>query len=158
MIGLSIARAVHVLAVVVWIGGVSMATTIALPAVRRGELGPDRLAAFHAFERRFVWQARTMVLLVGATGIYMVGQLDLWGRFEDASFWWMHAMVGLWLLFAFVLFIAEPLIVHRRFQRWASRDPSAAFTALHRAHVVLLALSLVTVFGAVAGSHGWSII
>lgn len=158
MIGLALARALHVLAVVIWLGGVSMATTIALPAVRRGELGPDRLAAFHAFERRFVWQARTMLLLVGATGLYMMIRLDLWSRFEDARFWWMHAMACLWLLFAFVLFIAEPLIVHRRFQRWASRDPSAAFAALHRAHVVLLALSLVTVFGAVAGSHGWSII
>ena len=30
-----IARALHVLAVVIWIGGVSMVTTVALPAVRR---------------------------------------------------------------------------------------------------------------------------
>jgi hypothetical protein len=37
------ARALHVLAVVIWIGGVSMATTVALPSVRRGDLGPDRL-------------------------------------------------------------------------------------------------------------------
>ena len=29
-----IARALHVLAVVIWIGGVSMATTVALPASR----------------------------------------------------------------------------------------------------------------------------
>lgn len=37
------ARALHVLAVVIWIGGVSMATTVMLPAVRRGALGNDRL-------------------------------------------------------------------------------------------------------------------
>ena len=36
-----IARALHVLGVVVWIGGVSMVTTIALPAIRRGDLGGD---------------------------------------------------------------------------------------------------------------------
>ena len=41
-----IARALHVLAVVIWIGGVSMATTAVLPAVRRGDLGADRLVAF----------------------------------------------------------------------------------------------------------------
>ena len=72
-----LARALHVLAVVIWIGGVSMATTVALPAIRRRDLGEDRLQAFRAIERRFVWQARTAVLIVGATGLYMTWQLDL---------------------------------------------------------------------------------
>ena len=40
-----IARALHVLAVVIWIGGVSMVTTVALPAIRRGDLGGDWLQA-----------------------------------------------------------------------------------------------------------------
>src|SRR6185312_528795 len=66
-----IARALHVLAVVIWIGGVSMATTIVLPAVRRGDLGEKRLPAFQAIERRFVWQARFAVIVVGLTGFYM---------------------------------------------------------------------------------------
>ena len=43
---LIIARALHVLAVVIWIGGVAMATTVVLPAVRRGDLGADRLRRF----------------------------------------------------------------------------------------------------------------
>ncbi len=152
-----IARALHVLAVVIWIGGVSMATTVVLPAVRRGDLGEDRLRAFQAIEHRFVRQARAAVVLVGLTGFYMVWRLDLWDRFRNAGFWWMHAMVCLWLLFAFVLFIAEPFILHRRFQRWATAQPAAAFALLHRAHWVLLALSAVTILGAVAGSQGWSI-
>lgn len=72
-----LARALHVLAVVIWIGGVSMATTVALPAICRRDLGEDRLQAFRAIERRFVWQARTAVLIVGATDLYMTWQLDL---------------------------------------------------------------------------------
>lgn len=35
-----IARALHVLAVVIWIGGVSMATTVVLPAVAAANLAP----------------------------------------------------------------------------------------------------------------------
>lgn len=66
-------------------------------------------------------------------------------------------MVGLWLLFAFVLFIAEPFILHRRFQRSATERPAAAFARLQRAHWLLLPLSGVTILGAVAGSHGWPI-
>lgn len=149
-----IARALHVLAVVIWIGGVSMVTTVALPAVRRGDLGQDRLRAFQAFEHRFVWQARSAVILVGLTGFYMVARLDLWDRFRGLTFWWMHAMACLWLIFAFVLFIGEPFILHRHFRSWATRRPDVAFARLHRAHWVLLLLSLFTIFGAVAGSHG----
>ena len=153
----AVARALHVLAVVIWIGGVSMATTVVLPAVRRGDLGGNRLTAFQAIEHRFVWQARTAVLLVGLTGFYMIWRLDLWDRFLTTSFWWMHAMVCLWLLFAFILFIAEPLILHRHFSNWAAVQPNNAFAWLQRAHWLLLGLSVVTILGAVAGSQGWSI-
>jgi hypothetical protein len=67
----------------------------------------------------------------------------------------MHAMVCLWALFAFLLFIGEPFILHRFFPSWAAREPDRAFRALHRVHVVLLILAAITIFGAVAGSHGW---
>jgi uncharacterized membrane protein len=157
MEGLAIARALHVLGVIIWIGGVSMVTTVGLPAIRRRKLGQDPREAFHAIESRFVWQARGAVIVVGLSGLYMLWRLDLWGRFAFAQFWWMHAMVCLWILFALVLFLAEPLVVHRRFERWAEVQPDRAFAWLHGAHWVLLVLSLITVFGAVVGSHGWPI-
>ncbi len=152
-----LARALHVLAVVVWIGGVAMATTVILPAVRRGDLGPERLKAFQAIERRFVWQARVAVLVVGLSGIYMTARLDLWDRFRSVDFWWMHAMVAVWFIFAFVLFIGEPFILHGRFHRWAVSRPELAFGWLYKVHCVLLVLALITVFGAVAGSQGWAL-
>lgn len=156
MADIAIARALHVLAVVIWIGGVSMATTVMLPAIRRGDLGQDPLHAFDAIERRFVWQARFAVLVVGLSGLYMLWRLDLWDRFHSATYWWMHAMVGVWLVFAFFLFVVEPFILKRYFRSWATAQPEAAFARLHRAHWVLLILSVVTILGAVAGSHGWS--
>ena len=152
-----IARTLHVLAVVIWIGGVSMVTTVVLPAVRRAELGEDRLQSFRAIEQRFVWQARSAIILVGLTGFYMCWRLDLWERFQEVGFWWMHAMVGVWTLFVLMLFVAEPFILHRYFRDWATTHPATAFARLHRAHWLLLVLSVVTIFGAVAGSRGWSI-
>ena len=157
MDGLAIARVLHVLAVVIWIGGVSIVTTALLPAVRRGELGGDWLRAFQAIERRFVWQARAAIIIVGATGLYMLVQTDLWDRFRSADYWWMHAMVALWALFAIGLFLLEPLFLDRRLRRWANERPNATFARLAGVHWVLLALSLITIFGAVAGSHGWTV-
>lgn len=152
---LALARALHVLGVVVWIGGVSMATSVALPAIRRGVLGADRLQAFRAFEGRFIWQARTAVIVVGLTGFYMIERFGIWWRFGDGHYWWMHAMLIVWSLFMLLLFVGEPFVLHRFFPTWVKRDPERAFAFLHTVHVVLLVLSLVTVFGAVAGSHGW---
>ncbi|MBS0529671.1 MAG: hypothetical protein JSS22_09815, partial [Proteobacteria bacterium] len=123
MMDIAVARALHVLAVVIWIGGAAMATTVVLPALRRGELGNNKLKAFQAIEHRFVWQARIAVIVVGLSGLYMVAQLDLWGRFRSFQFWWMHAMAGFWLLFTFVLFVAEPFILHRKFSSWAWTQP-----------------------------------
>jgi uncharacterized membrane protein len=152
-----IARALHVISVVIWIGGLSMVTTVALPAVRGGALGPDPMPAFRAIERRFAWQARTAVLLAGLSGLYMSWRLDLWGRFRSAGFWWMHAMVCLWLLFSLMLFVVEPLVVRRQRMRPDAPRPGTALKWLQRGHWLLLLLSMITVLGAVAGSQGWAI-
>jgi uncharacterized membrane protein len=149
-----IARALHILGVVIWVGGVAMVTMVVLPAVRRGDVGPSRVQVFEAIERRFAWYARIATVIVALTGFYMTDRLDLWDRFRSAEFWWMHAMVCLWLLFTLVLFVAEPLFLHRWFHVRASAAPDAAFALLQRAHWLLLVLSLTTILGAVAGSQG----
>jgi uncharacterized membrane protein len=152
----AIARAIHVLAVVVWIGGLAMVTTVVLPLVRRSGPPMEPWALFQAVERRFAWQARTAVVLVGASGLYMVWRLDLWDRFRSPGFWWMHAMVLLWLIFAVVLFAGEPLAAGRLLRR-ARTAPDSAFAGLQRLHWVLLGLSAVTVIGAVLGAYGTSL-
>jgi uncharacterized membrane protein len=148
----AIARAVHVLAIVVWIGGVAMVTTVLLPNARGSQSG---YALFEMAEKRFAGQARIATLVAGASGFYMVERLGLWDRFAMIEYWWMAAMLGLWLLFTLVLFVAEPLFLDRWFRRRMAADPLAALALAQRFHWILLALSVVTIFGAVAGSHGW---
>lgn len=152
---LAVARAIHVLAIVLWIGGVGFVTTVLFPAVRRTKPPEDRLAAFAGFESAFAWQARVSVALAGLSGLYMMARLDAWGRFASLQFWWMHAMVCLWFAFAAVLFIVEPIILHRRIaQAIQQPDSGRLFDRMERFHQIMFALSLVTVFGAVGGSHG----
>ncbi len=152
---ISLARALHVVSVVVWIGGVGFVTTVMLPAIRSREAAEERLPFFDDFERRFAWQARITTVLAGLTGLYMLVRLDLWYRFLEVSFWWMHAMALVWLLFTLMLFVAEPLFLHRWIMARARTAPESTFRLVQQLHRILLALSLVTVFGAVAGSHGF---
>lgn len=149
----TIARAAHVFAVVLWIGGVGFVTTVLLPALRH-QRAEDRLALFDRFERRFGRQARWTTALAGLSGLYMVVRLDLWDRFGIAAYWWMSAMVGVWAVFTALVFVAEPLFLHQWLARRAARAPEATFRLVERQHWILLLLSLATVLGAVLGSHG----
>ena len=149
-----LARAFHVLAVLMWIGGMAFVTTVLLPSVRRSVPPEERRAAFHRFEGRFAPQAAFWVLLAGASGFWMTYRADLWSRFADPEYWWMHAMVAVWLVFTTMLFVIEPLFLHKRME--ASPDPARDFARMERLHWMALAVSLVTLVGAVAGSHGWA--
>lgn len=155
MTDLALVRVLHVLGVVLWIGDVAMVTTVLLPAVRAMRSPEDRVAFFEQIEHRFAWQARLTTLLTGLSDFYLIERLDAWSRFAAAGFWWLHAMVFVWALFTLMLFVLEPLMLRRLFHRFGLSHPERTFALIQRMHWVLLVLSLVTVAGAVAGSHGW---
>jgi len=150
-----VARVLHVLGVVLWIGGVAFVTAVLLPAVKRMREPAERVEFFERVEAGFARQARVTTLLTGLSGFYLLHRLGAWGRLADAHYWWMHAMIMVWLLFTLVLFVLEPLWLHQWFRERATRDPDGTFRIIQRLHWVLLAVSLVTVAGAAAGSHGW---
>ena len=158
MSDLAIARAIHVLAVVVWIVGVAMITTVILPLVRRAPTATEGRALLQAVERRFIWQARVATLLVAASGFYLVDRLDLWDRFRSIEFWWMHAMVLLWLIFTIVLFVGEPLAARIDRDRHSQPASKSRLSLMQWLHWTLLLLSAITVLAAVAGSQGMSLV
>jgi hypothetical protein len=84
----------------------------------------------------------------------MLYRFDLWDLFLYPAYWWMHAMVAVWLLFTLVLFVAEPLILPDWLLARSQVKPEATFRLIEWLHRHLLFASLITVLGAVAGSHG----
>ncbi len=155
MTELVLARVLHVLGVVLWIGGVAMVTTVLLPAIRRFKTAEERVAFFESVESRFAWQARGSTLLTGVSGLYMVHVMGLWHWYLEPTRWYLHAMTAVWLLFSVMLFVLEPLFLHDWFLAAAETDPEATFRRIERMHKILLGVSLVTLAGAVAGAHGW---
>ncbi len=148
-----VARAIHVLAIVVWIGGVWLVTTLLLPAMRQHP--PEQwIREFEAIEQRFVPQARIAVLLALLSGLYMIHADDLWDRFLHPEFWWMHLMVAVWVLFALMLFVFEPLVLRRVVHRRAMAAPAATLSLMLWLHRAVLVLALAAIFGAVGGAHG----
>jgi uncharacterized membrane protein len=155
MIDVAVAVALHVLAIVLWIGGAGFATLALLPALRRLPDPAKRIAMFEAMESRFAPVARAAILLAGATGLYMAFRLNIWSWFISLRTWWMGAMLVVWIIFAVLLFVLEPFFLHHRFIAHAKSAPDAAFRKAERLHWMLLIISLVTILGAAAGTHGF---
>ncbi len=150
-----LARALHIVGVVFWIGGVAFVTTVLLSAIRVLPGKAERLQLFDSLEGRFALQAKITTLLTGLSGFAMLHYLDGWDRYAQPQFWWLHLMTLVWLLFTLVLFVFEPLFLHRWFQQQATNDSEGTFRKIHRMHRVLLTLSVLAVVGGVAGAHGF---
>ncbi len=149
----TLARAVHVLAVIHWIGGMAFVTLVVVPVARRAVDPQHGLALFESVERRFSPQVRLSVPLAGLSGFYMTERLDAWSRLLDPAQWWLGAMVLLWLVFMAILFVVEPAIGHRLLEAGRS-DPSGLLRLVERAHWLLLGSSTVVAAAAVLGAHG----
>ncbi|RLA44963.1 MAG: hypothetical protein DRR06_08415 [Gammaproteobacteria bacterium] len=152
---LILTRTLHVIGVVTWIGGVAFVTTVLIPSLKKITDTNNRLELFEQLEGKFSLQARIATLVTGISGYYMLDFLNAWDRYQHLQFWWMHLMTFIWAIFTIVLFVLEPLFLHRWFREQAAKDSDNAFAWLHRMHNILLTLSIIAVAGAVAGSHGY---
>jgi uncharacterized membrane protein len=150
-----IAKALHVLAIVFWIGGVAFVTTVLIPALRRSVDAEQRLAQFERLEGRFSAQAKLSTLVAGASGFYMLDAMNAWSRLLEPSQWWLHLMILVWTLFSLVLFVFEPLFLHRWFHTQAVINSRRTFKLLQRMHIILLSLSLVAVIAGMLAAHGY---
>lgn len=150
-----LARSMHVLAIIIWIGGVAFITTVLLPALNKMANKEQRVALFEQLEHKFALHAKLATVTTGISGYYMLDFLNAWQRYQDIHFWWLHLMTLVWFIFTLVLFVLEPLFLHRWFIEHAKKDSDRTFARLQQMHYLLLSLSLFAVFGAMAGSHGY---
>ncbi len=56
----TLARVIHVIAVILWIGGVSMVTTVLIPAIKKMKSKEERIATFETA----VKSVGTIILLI----------------------------------------------------------------------------------------------
>ena len=150
-----LARALHNIGVVIWIGGVAFVTTVLIPALKKMTDTHNRLELFEQLEGKFGFQAKIATLITGVSGFYMLDVMNAWNRYQHLQFWWMHLMTFIWVVFTVVLFVLEPFMLHRWFRDQATKNSENAFAWLLGMHKILLTLSILAVLGAVAGAHGF---
>jgi len=155
MDSLTFARAIHVLSIVIWIGGVTFVTIVLIPVLRRASFKHDQLSIFNAIENQFSSIARAMVILAGLSGIYMTYRLEAWGRFLELRNFWMSAMVFVWTLFLLALFIIEPFFLKDHGRLVKNGNSIDGLKKTQVVHLTILILSLITISISVMGAHGF---
>ena len=141
---------VHVVSVVIWVGGRAYQAHVLLPAARRGAVAPFAEAARRA--RPVTWTAIALAVL---TGFYNVTQLGSLARVMETG-------SGLLLAAKFALVIlAVALTSQRDFAQVpllraalaAGGDPGPALRAITRLDRVVLGLALVVIYLGLAVSR-----
>ena len=155
MNNLTIARAIHILSIMIWIGGVGFVTAVLIPTIRRSAHKKDQLSIFNAIENRFALIARFAVAITGISGIYMVYVLNAWDRFVEIRYFWIHAMVLLWLMFVIALFIIEPFFFKNHGRIVKDHHAITNLRKTEIVHWIIFILSLITIFFSVLGAHGF---
>ena len=112
---IEIARALHVVFVAHWIGGVAFVTLVALPLARARRC-EERLDAVRGDRKRFAAQVRSHSACRRGRVLDDLAA-RLWPLFAEPAVWWMDAMVLLWALFMLIVFVVEPL-AHSASPRW----------------------------------------
>ncbi len=150
----SLIYALHLLAAVLWVGGMAFAILALRPAAHEALEGPQRLALMQGVFQRFfliLWHAVPIVLLTGW------GLLAGWYWGFGASVWHVHVMhlTGLVMTGVFLAVFFGPW--RRMRAALAAGDAPAAAASLDRIRkgvTLNLVLGLVTVAVAGVGRFG----
>ena len=133
----------HVLSVVIWIGGVAFVTAIVFPVLGRMEDSIAKVSFFIGFEKRFQLLAKILVIIVGATGILLFLQRGAFASLTGDETALLGYKFFIWLFYLVLLFGAEKRLMATLISPKTTLEK--AFKRISVFHWVALILSLIAV-------------
>lgn len=150
---LKLSAALHVIGVVIWIGGVGFVTMILLPMVHSMTDPMEKALLFQGVEHRFSKIVKWVIVLVGITGLYNLYRKGLYVIMPTWQGLWLDLMIGVYVVYALLIFGLEKALFKRIFKDMKNMDADQIFFRMSVFHWVVLALSLLAVGGGVIGAH-----
>jgi uncharacterized membrane protein len=133
----------HVLAIVIWIGGVAFVTAIIFPTLAGMEDSMAKVSFFMGFERRFQFLAKICVIVAGGSGILLFWQRGGFSSLSGDEAFLLGYKFLIWLIFAVLLFGAEKRLMGSLVSEQTA--PQNALRRLAVFHWVVLILSLIAI-------------
>jgi len=148
---LKLSAALHVIGVVIWIGGVAFVTMILLPMVHGMTDPMEKALLFQGVEHRFSRIVKAVIIVVGITGLYNLFQKRLYVIMPTWQGFWLDLMIGVYIFYSLLIFGLEKALFKRIFKDVKNMNADQVFFRMSVFHWVVLALSLLAVGGGVIG-------
>ena len=145
--------AVHVIGVVLWIGGVAFVTVVVFPMIMRMENSLEKVLFFQGVEHRFAKIAKTSVVVVGVTGVLLLHITGKWNVLFKASGIGPTLMTVVWVFYVLVLMF-EGRLFKAIFSGEAQQDTAKVFYRLSVFHWLILGISLLAIGVGMWAGHG----
>ncbi|MEO5355921.1 MAG: hypothetical protein H7844_01320 [Nitrospirae bacterium YQR-1] len=143
---------VHVVSILIWIGGVVFVTTVVFPMIVRMEDSMEKVFFFQGVEQRFAKIAKVFVLIAGLTGGVLIYLKDVLHTLFHKDGFYLTLMLILWTIFLTVLTFEKKLF-NIIFKGEAQHDTKKIFMRLTMFHWIIMCVSLVIVFLGVYQGH-----
>ncbi len=152
---LTVSTIIHVVFVVLWMGGVAFVTMVLFPVIRKGRQPLEGVLLFQRIEHRYARIARFYTAIVGISGfvnLYHLGGLELLSPAYNPG---LTIMFVVWVMWTVLLFGLEPLVIKRLLKeaQVGNVDIHVLFKRMNILHWVLLTLSLLAIIGGVTFAH-----
>lgn len=150
---LTILLIIHVICVIVWIGGVTFVTTVIFPMMYMTEGSLEKALMFQRVEHRFSGMVKWMVGIVGITGLWMLYAKYGFGILTQARGIGVVVMIFAWAFYTTVL-LSERKIFGKIFADPEKIDMDQALKLINIMHWFLLVISYSAVAGGVWFAQG----
>ncbi|MBF0343611.1 MAG: hypothetical protein HQL06_05190 [Nitrospirae bacterium] len=148
----SLLMAVHLIGVVMWIGGVVFVTLIIFPMITRMEHSFEKVLFFQGVEHRFAKIAKACVFFVGLTGMLLLQKTGEWNDLFTLKGIGPTIMLLVWS-FYFLVLLFEGKMFKVIFSGEAQHDTTKIFERLSQFHYVVMGVSLIAVAVGTGAAH-----
>lgn len=150
---LAILLILHIICVIVWIGGVTFVTTVIFPVMYMTEGSLEKALMFQRVEHRFSGMVKWLIAIVGITGFWMLSAKYGFGILAQTRGIGIAMMIFAWALYTTVL-LSERKIFGRIFADPEKIDMDHALRLINVMHWSLVMISYSAVAGGVWFGQG----
>lgn len=143
---------IHVIGVIIWIGGVAFVTMVIFPMMYSTEGSLDKALLFQGVEHQFAGIVRWLIGIVGATGLYILYVEYGFAILLERRGVGILIMLIVWLLYTTII-LSERKIFGKIFANPERINMNKALSTINFMHWVLLLISFSAVAAGIWFSH-----
>lgn len=152
---------VHLLAVILWIGGLAFVTAVVLPMAIKTPDALQKVLTFQRVEHRFAPLAKWFNIITGISGFVMVWLMGWHELYFTKAGLALTFMTAVWVFWFVMLVGLEPIIIRKMLEKMAREsekmDIDGIFRKVKTLHWLMVAISLAAVAAGAFFAHGGSL-